>query len=194
MVYTKDDIATYDYAVIGSGPSGAVAARRLSEGDTNSSVRLLEAGPGHEEIVNGRIPGNYFLNKEKSHDWNYDIVAQKGCNNRIISTPRTRFLGGCSTINGTLLIRGSKADYDRIVAMGNPGWSWEEMLPYFKASETFHPIEWHQSDLTVHGTSGPLHAEPYPHAPISEKVLESFIDSGFEYKPDMFVQGDYEGL
>ncbi|CAF1473052.1 unnamed protein product [Rotaria sp. Silwood1] len=194
MTQEKDDIITYDYIVIGGGTSGAVAARRLAEGDTNSSVCLLEAGPSHEEVIHGRIPGNWVLGKEKSHDWNYDTVAQKGCNNRIISAPRARFLGGCSAINGTLLIRGTKADYDRIAAMGNPGWSWEDMLPYFKASETFHPAEWHQSDLTVHGTSGPLHTEPYPHAPISEKVIESFIDSGFEYKPDMFVQGDYEGV
>ncbi|CAF0944459.1 unnamed protein product [Rotaria sp. Silwood1] len=194
MTQEKDDIITYDYIVIGGGTSGAVAARRLAEGDTNSSVCLLEAGPSHEEVIHGRIPGNWLLGKEKSHDWNYDTVAQKGCNNRIISAPRARFLGGCSAINGTLLIRGTKADYDRIAAMGNPGWSWEDMLPYFKASETFHPAEWHQSDLTVHGTSGPLHTEPYPHAPISEKVIESFIDSGFEYKPDMFVRGDYEGV
>ncbi|CAF1038466.1 unnamed protein product [Rotaria sordida] len=173
MAHTRDDITTYDYAITGGGTSDTVTARRLGEGDINSSVCLLEAGPSHEEIADGRIPG---------------------CNNRITNAPRARFVGGRSAINDTLLIRGSKADYDRIAAMGNPGWSWEEMLPYFKASEMFHPAEWHQSDLTVHGTSGRLHTEPYPHAPISEKVLESFIDSGFEYKPDMFMQDDYEGL
>ncbi|CAF2852802.1 unnamed protein product [Rotaria sp. Silwood2] len=140
------------------------------------------------------MPGGVISMMKTSYDWNYATVAQKGCNNRIVSAPRGRFLGGCSGMNGTLIIRGAKADYDRIADMGNPGWSWDEMLPYFKASETFHPAEWHQADLTVHGTDGPLHTEPYPLAPISEKVLESFIDSGFDYKPDMFVQGDYEGL
>ncbi|CAF4988888.1 unnamed protein product, partial [Rotaria sp. Silwood1] len=194
MTNTKDNVLTYDYVVIGGGTSGAVAARRLAEGDINSSVCLLEAGPSHEEIVDGRMVGRWVLYRERSHDWNYDTVPQKGCNNRIIHALCARFLGGCSAINGTLLIRGAKADYDRIAAMGNPGWSWEEMLPYFKASETFHPAEWHQADLTVHGTSGPLHTAPHPLAPISEKVLESFIDSGFEYKPDMFVQGEYEGV
>ncbi|CAF4852991.1 unnamed protein product, partial [Rotaria sp. Silwood2] len=119
MAHTNENIFNYDYVVIGGGTSGAVVARRLAEGDANSSVCLLEAGPS-------RMPGNWVLNKEKSHDWNYDIVAQKGCNNRIINAPRARFLGGCSAINGTVLARGAKADYDRIAAMGNPGWSWEE--------------------------------------------------------------------
>ncbi|CAF2123070.1 unnamed protein product [Rotaria magnacalcarata] len=194
MAHTNDNIDTYDYIIIGGGTSGAVAARRLAEGNTNLSVCLLEAGPSDAEIVDGRMIGRWALNGAKSPDWNYDTIAQKGCNNRIIHALRARYLGGCSAVNGTLLIRGAKADYDRIAALGNPGWSWEEMLPYFKASETFHPVEWHQADLNAHGNSGPLHTEPHRLAAISEKVLDSFIDSGFEYKPDMFVQGDYEGV
>ncbi|CAF4032596.1 unnamed protein product [Rotaria sp. Silwood2] len=138
MAHMNEKIFTYDYVVIGGGTSGAVAARRLAEGDTNSSVYLLEAGPSYEEVANSRILGNWVSNKEKSYDWNYDIVAQKGYNNRIINAPRARFLG------------------------------------------------W--------GSSGPLHTEPYPPTLVSEKIFESFIDSGFEYKPDMFVQGDYEGF
>jgi hypothetical protein len=62
------------------------------------------------------------------------------------------------------------------------------MLPFLKASETFHPSEWHQAAMTCHSTNGPLHTEVYPTAPISKKVLESFIDSGFDCKSDMFVQ------
>ncbi|CAF4989956.1 unnamed protein product, partial [Rotaria sp. Silwood1] len=194
MAHSKDDAVTYDYIVIGGGTSGAVAARRLAERSATFSVCLLEAGPSHEGIVNSQMPGGLLSMFKTPYDWDYVTVTQKGCNNRIISAPRGRFLGGCSGMNGTLLIRGAKADYDRIAEMGNPGWSWDEMLPYFKASETFHPAEWHQADLTAHGTDGPLHTEPYSLAPISEKVLESFINSGFDYKPDMFVQGDYEGL
>jgi choline dehydrogenase-like flavoprotein len=140
------------------------------------------------------MPGGWAAIHKTSFDWGYDMVPQKGANNRVLAAPRGRFLGGCSAINGTLIIRGAKADYDRIANMGNPGWSWEDMLPYFKASETFHPAEWHQADLSVHGTNGPLHTEPQALAPISEKILESFIDCGFEYKPDMFVQGEYEGM
>jgi choline dehydrogenase-like flavoprotein len=128
------------------------------------------------------------------YDWNYDTIPQKACNNRIIAVPRGRVLGGCSAMNGSLLIRGAKADYDRIASMGNAGWSWDEMMPFFKASETFHPAEWFEADLSVRGTNGPLHTEPYPLAPISEKILESFIDCGYDYKPDMFVQGEFEGL
>jgi choline dehydrogenase-like flavoprotein len=140
------------------------------------------------------MPGRIGELVKSVYDWGYDTIPQKGCNNRIITVPRGRLLGGCSAMNGTLLIRGVKADYDRIASMGNPGWSWDEMMPFFRASETFHPTEWHQADLSVHGSSGPLHTEPYPLAPISEKVLQSFIDSGYDYKPDMFVQGEFEGL
>jgi choline dehydrogenase-like flavoprotein len=68
------------------------------------------------------------------------------------------------------------------------------MLPRFKASVTFHSAEWHQADLSAHGTNGPLHTEPHSLMPISQTILDLFIDEGFEYKPDMFVQGEFEGL
>lgn len=140
------------------------------------------------------MPGGMSLLLQDSRlDWGYETIPQKGCNNRVLNSIRGRFLGGCSALNGTVIVRGAKADYDRIADMGNPGWSWDEMLPYFKASETFHPAAFHQADLTAHGMDGPIHTEPHPLAPVSEKILESFIDRGFEYKPDMFVQGEYEG-
>ena len=141
------------------------------------------------------MPGGVSaLWQDSALNWGYDTIPQKGCNNRVLTAIRGRFLGGCSALNGTVIARGAKADYDRIVDMGNPGWGWDDMLPYFKASETFHPTAWYQADLAAHGMNGPLHTEPHPLAPISEKILESFIDRGFEYKPDMFVQGEYEGL
>ena len=140
------------------------------------------------------MPGGVGVIGRTRFDWGYNTVPQKRCNNRVLVATRGRFLGGCSATNGTVIARGAKADYDRIADMGNPGWSWEDMMLYFKASETFHPAKWHQADLSVHGTNGPLHTTPHSLAPISEKVLESFIDYGFEYKPDMFVQGEYEGI
>lgn len=148
----------------------------------------------NEDLINSRMPGGLpALFEQGEMFWGYNMVPQSGCKNRALSATRGRFLGGCSGINGTVFTRGAKADYDRIENMGNPGWSWNDMLPYFKAFETFHPKEWHEADLSAHGFDGPLHTEPHPLAPISEKVLESFIDQGFDYKPDMFVQGDYEG-
>lgn len=148
----------------------------------------------HEGIDNSRMPGGLpALYQEGAVDWNYQTVPQKGCKNRVIAASRGRLLGGCSAVNGTVFTRGAKADYNRIADMGNPGWSWNEMVPYFKASETFHPAEWHQADLSAHGVDGPLHTEPHPLMPISQKVLDSFLDQGFEYKPDMFVQGEFEG-
>ncbi|CAF1366175.1 unnamed protein product [Rotaria sordida] len=194
MAQRADDVSTYDYIIIGGGTSGAVAARRLAENNINFSVCLLEAGPSNHDITISHIPGGRFSMYKTSLDWCYQTVPQKGCNNRTMAVPRGRLLGGCSAINDTFVTRGTKADYDRIADMGNPGWSWKEMLPFFKASETFHSTEWHQADLDIHGTDGPLHISMTPLAPISEKILESFIDNGFDYKPDMFVQGDYEGI
>ena len=149
----------------------------------------------HEGAENSRMPGGLpMLFQKGDFDWGYQTVPQKGCDNHIMFASRGRILGGCSAINGTVFTRGAKADYDHIADMGNPGWSWNDMLPHFRAFETFHPAEWHQADLSSHGNNGPLHTEPHPLRPISQKVLESFIDQGFEYKPDMFVQGEFEGL
>ena len=140
------------------------------------------------------MPGRAFALFRSVYDWDYETVPQKACNDRTLATIRGRVLGGSSAMNGTLIIRGVKADYDRIASMGNTGWSWEEMMPFFNASETFHPAEWFKADLSVHGSTGPLHTGPQRLAPISEKVLESFIDMGYVYKPDMFAQGEFEGL
>ena len=139
------------------------------------------------------MPGRNFAMMKSKYDWGYDTIPQKGCGDRILIAPRGRLLGGSSAMNGTLVCRGAKADYDRIADLGNPGWNWNDMLPFFKISETFHPADWYQADMSVHGTNGPLHTEPYFGAPISEKVLQSFIDRGYEYKPDMFAQGEFEG-
>ncbi|CAF1509342.1 unnamed protein product [Rotaria sp. Silwood1] len=194
MAQMTDDISTYDYIIIGGGNSGAVVARRLAESNINFSVCVLEVGPSNHDITISHMPGGRFSMHKTQLDWCFQTVPQKGCNNRTMAITRGRLLGGCSAINATYVTRGTKADYDRIADMGNPGWSWKEMLPFFKASETFHSAEWHQADLDTHGTDGPLHISMNPLAPISEKILESFIDSGFDYKPDMFVQGDYEGV
>lgn len=140
------------------------------------------------------MPGRFAALIRSQYDWGFDTVPQKACDDRVLVVPRGRLLGGCSAMNGTLICRGAKADYDRIAQMGNSGWSWNDLLPFFKASETFHPADWHGADMSVHGSDGPLHTTPYQGAPISERILQSFIDRGFVYKPDMFAQGEYEGV
>jgi choline dehydrogenase-like flavoprotein len=87
------------------------------------------------------MPGAWKMIRETPLDWNLDSTPQKGFNNRVANIPQARFLGGSSAMNGTVLIRGAQGDYDRIANMGNPGWSWNDMLPFFKASETFHPSD-----------------------------------------------------
>ncbi|CAF1025670.1 unnamed protein product [Adineta steineri] len=194
MSQTEVNVNDYDYIVIGGGTAGTVVARRLAEAKANYSVCLLEAGPSDEDAINSHIPARFDALIKSKYDWNYDTAPQKAFHNHIMAIPRGRLLGGCSAMNGTLICRGAKADYDRIASMGNPGWSWNDMLPFFKASETFHPVKWHQADMSVHGTDGPLHTEPHPGASISEKVLQSFIDCDYDYKPDMFAQGEFEGV
>ncbi|KAF9509379.1 GMC oxidoreductase [Hydnum rufescens UP504] len=117
---------------------------------------------------------------------NLHFTFQKHANNRVIHLPRGKFLGGCSGLNGTLMIRGCKADYDEWEDLGNPGWSWNDVLPLFKKSERFLP--------STTGTDGPLLTTVHPPAPISEAILDSYIDQGFSYRPDMFVQGEGEGV
>ena len=110
------------------------------------------------------------------------------------------------------MIRGSKADYNNWAAMGNEGWSWDDILPLFKKvgyssllfqldflilslkSEKFIPTEGFDAALEYHGTDGPLRTTVHPLAPISDAILESYLGKGLEYKPDMFVMGEGEGV
>lgn len=135
---------SYDYIVVGGGTSGPVAARRLAEGAPNARVLLAEAGPA-EDIIHSQMALGWEGIHFTKYDWDYDTTAQKHANGRVIHIPRGKFLGGeslflcryvlrsgCSGFNGMLMIRGNRADYDQLVEEGNPGWGWNDMVPYFK--------------------------------------------------------------
>ena len=120
-------------------------------------------------------------------DWDLETVPQSHLHGRVLKLSRGKFLGGSSGFNGTLCIRGCKADYDE---WGLEGWSGEDMFRYMKKAETFHGKDWFQAAEQEHGTNGPLHTEPHDAAPISKLVLEAMQDGGLPLIDDMFTTGD----
>jgi choline dehydrogenase-like flavoprotein len=125
---------TYDYIICGAGSAGCVLANRLSE-DADVSVLLIEAGKTHKHF-SVTIPGMGLITMlTKTRNWAFNTVPQAGLNNRECFQPRGKMLGGSSGSNAMIYIRGHKADYDNWAAMGNEGWSYKEVLPYFKKSQ-----------------------------------------------------------
>jgi choline dehydrogenase len=128
---------TYDYVICGAGTAGCLLANRLSA-DRTKRVLLIEAG-GDDDYAWIHIPVGYlYCIGNPRTDWLYSTDAEAGLNGRALRYPRGKVLGGCSSINGMIYMRGQARDYDHWGALGNPGWSWAECLPYFMAHEDFH--------------------------------------------------------
>ncbi len=129
--------STYDYIVCGAGTAGCLLANRLSA-DRNKRVLLIEAG-GNDDYHWIHIPVGYlYCIGNPRTDWLYQTDPDPGLNGRALRYPRGKVLGGCSSINGMIYMRGQARDYDAWGALGNPGWSWAECLPYFLKHEDFH--------------------------------------------------------
>jgi choline dehydrogenase len=142
----------FDYVVVGGGSAGCVVASRLSE-DPAVTVCLLEAGgEGRDLLI--RAPLGFVAALPRGiNSWGYQTVPQAGFNGRRGFQPRGKALGGSSTINAMIYARGHRWDYDNWAAMGNPGWSYDDVLPYFKKSEA-NAIH---RNSPFHGVDGPLH-------------------------------------
>jgi choline dehydrogenase-like flavoprotein len=124
----------FDYIIIGAGASGCVLANRLSQ-HPQTTVCLIEAG-GSDSSSRVQIPaGTITLYKSKKFSWNYYSVPQKQMNNRRLHCPRGKVLGGSSSMNSMIYIRGNTQDYNQWAESGCPGWGWDDVLPYFKRSE-----------------------------------------------------------
>ncbi len=162
---------SYDYIIIGAGSAGCVLANRLSE-NPKHRVLLLEAG-GRDSNPWIHIPVGYFktLHNPKT-DWCYKSEADPGLNNRALDWPRGKTLGGSSSINGLLYIRGQKQDYDQWRQFGNAGWSYDDVLPFFRKSERH---ELGESDY--HGGDGGLSVSLMR---ARRDICEAFIDAAVE--------------
>jgi choline dehydrogenase len=157
----------YDYVIVGAGSAGCVLAARLSE-DPDVSVLLLEAGPPDVK-ENIHVPLGYLQLARTDVDWDYCTAPEANCDSRRLPLPRGKVLGGSSSVNAMVYIRGNRADYD---GWGVPGWGWDDLFPYFLKAEDNErgASEWH-------GVGGPL---PVSEQRSGNKITPAFVDAGVE--------------
>jgi choline dehydrogenase len=174
----------YDYVIVGAGSAGCVLAARLSE-DPDVSVLLLEAGPPDVK-ENIHVPLGYLQLARTDVDWDYDTAPEANCNGRRLALPRGKVLGGSSSVNAMVYIRGNRADYD---GWGVDGWSWDDLFPYFLKAEDNErgASEWH-------GAGGPL---PVSDQRSGNAITPAFVDAGVEAglsRNEDFNAGEQDGV
>ncbi|MEQ8484381.1 MAG: GMC family oxidoreductase N-terminal domain-containing protein [Pseudomonadales bacterium] len=181
------DDATFDYIIIGAGTAGCVLANRLSA-DPRHRVLLLEAG-GKDDYFWIHVPVGYlFTINNPRTDWCYRTEPEPGLNGRSIGYARGKVLGGCSSINAMIYMRGQRSDYDHWAQLGNRGWGWDAVLPVFRRSEDYQ----HGAD-DYHGSGGELRVEERR---VNWAILDAWREAAAECgiaKIDEFNRGDNAG-
>ncbi len=187
MSESLPSLGDFDHVIVGGGTAGSVLANRLSA-DPGRRVLLLEAG-GHDRLFWVRVPIGYLYTQGNPRtDWCFSTEAEAGLGGRALKYPRGRLLGGCSSINGMLSVRGQAADYDGWRQSGLSGWGWDDVLPLFRRSED----HW-AGESAIHGAGGPMKVQRQRlRWPILEAFREAAGQSGIPRTED-FNGGDNFG-
>ncbi len=169
-----------DYVIVGAGSAGCCLANRLTE-DPNNHVVLIEAG-GRDWNPLIHIPAGYMkLLEHPTLTWGFKAEADPGTNGRAINYPRGRVLGGSSSINGMIYVRGQPEDFDHWGQFGNRGWSWDDVLPYFRKAEN-----WEGKEDAVHAKGGPLFTSHGRDKPLlCRAAVEAAVEIGCQYREDV---------
>ena len=170
-----------DYVIVGAGAAGCVLASRLSE-DADASVLVLEAG-GPDTAPELHVPAMFPVVFKSSLDWDLLGEEEPGLGGRRLYMPRGRVIGGSSSINAMIYLRGNRLDFDDWAASGCEGWSYDDVLPYFKRSEDNE-----RGENQYHGVGGPLAvSDSRSLCPLVDAQLEAAVQAGYELIDDLNV-------
>ena len=180
-------MASFDYIIVGAGSAGAALAYRLTE-DGKSRVLLVEAGPASHPY--SRLPISFgLLIDNPTANWRFQSEPEPGTANRRIPVPRGKMLGGSSSINGLVYVRGQHLDYDTWAQLGNRGWSWQDVEPLFRRMENYE-----KGGDGVRGSGGPLGvSEVGDQNPLYDALFAAAVAAGYKRNPD-YNGADQEGI